>query len=140
DAWNHFKGAEQLAIEKNDERASDAHKEAADLEPKVTKLRLVLPNGVRVQVLVDGSRVDPVDFAQLTTGYAVEPTKEHIVRVVLPEAQEWTRTISGAPGVELPAMVVELGHSAPTPNPTNDRPVQRTVGLAVGAVGVGGIL
>jgi hypothetical protein len=140
DAWNQFKGAEQLAIEKNDERAPDAHKEAADLEPKVTKLRLVLPNGVRVSVLVDGSRVDPVDFAQLTTGYAVEPNKGHVVRVVLPEAQEWTRTISGAPGVELPAMVVELEHPAPAPNRANDRPAQRTVGLALGAAGVGGVL
>src|SRR5262249_2516521 len=57
-----------------------------------------------------------------------------------PEAREWTRTVSGAAGVELPAMVVEFGHPAPAPNPADDRTPQRTVGLAVGAAGVGGIL
>src|SRR5215467_5211955 len=62
DAWNQYKGAEQLAIQKKDERAADARGPLAELEPKVTKLRLVLPHAADVVVKIDGHVVEPTDF------------------------------------------------------------------------------
>jgi hypothetical protein len=140
EAWNQYKGAEQLAVKNNDERARSSHENAAALEPKVLKLRLVLPKTVPdFTVKIDGKNVDKQDYTLLETGYAVEPGQAHSIEVTANNRAPWTKgAVQGAAGAELPAIAVDLG--APlAPEGADVGSGQRTAGLVVGGVGVVGV-
>jgi hypothetical protein len=141
EAWNHFKAAEQLAIRKGDtKRVEVAHAAAADLDRKVTKVRLVLPSDVASLTLkIDGVEVDVTDHWLLSTGYALEPGKAHTLAAESPGKKAWMRSdVKGDPGVELPAMVVDFGRpkDASVPPPPEKTPALRTASYIVGGVGL----
>jgi hypothetical protein len=139
DAWNQYKSAEQLAIQKKDERAADARGPLAELEPKVTKLRLALPQAADTTVRIDGKAVEPADFGLLATGYALTPNDPHTIEVSAPNRRSWTKTsVKGPAGAELPAMTVELG-PAPAPPDREAGTGQRLTGILVGGAGVAGV-
>ncbi len=125
DAWNHYKAAEQLAIRKGDGKRVDvAHAAAADLDRRVTKIRLVLPSDVAgLTLTIDGAAVEATDYALLSTGYALEPRVAHTLAAEAAGKPSWVRRdVHGDPGVELPAMVVDFGRPkdaivAPDPTP-----------------------
>ncbi len=140
EAWNHFKAAEQLALKKGDAvRAGLAHAAAAALDQKVTKVRVVFPEGRSVTLTIDGAKVDETDTWLLATGYALEPNVAHEVVAEAPGMPRWSRRdVVGAPGVELPAMVVTDTRPAPAPAPAGPlvTPKARTAAYVVGGVGV----
>jgi hypothetical protein len=138
DAWNQFKQAEQIAIQKRDaERRDAAQKAIAELEPKVLKLRMTLPTDVNdLVVKIDGRQVAEVDYALLATSYAVEPGQPHHIDVTATNRAPWTKTnLQGAAGAELPAITVDLG-----PPVVVVGAGQRMAGLIVGGVGVAGLV
>jgi len=133
DAWNQYKNAEQLAIAKNDDRRNDARKAINELEPKVLKLRLVLPPLVNMNVRIDGHPVERADFGLLETGYALEPNQPHTVEVTAQNHDLWVKTdVKGPPGAELPAMTVDLGQDTTGTG-------QRFAGIVVGGAGIVGL-
>ena len=144
DAWNHYKGAEQLALAKGDKERSDlARREAATLEPQVLKLRVALPERASITVAVDGVPVPTFDLLLLQTGYAVRPNEPHVIRATEDNHAPWKRDgVQGAPGAELPPFIVDMGpplHTpGPPPDPTRGR-TQRIVGLATAGAGVAGL-
>src|SRR5512140_2655208 len=141
DAWNNFKLAEQIAIQKHDnERRDAAQKAIAELEPKVLKLRLNLPTNVRdLTVKIDGRAVADVDYAQLTTSYAVEPGQAHRIDVTATNRAPWTKAdVQGAAGAELPTINVDLGAPREAEGASAGAG-RRLAGLVVGGVGVAGI-
>lgn len=109
EAWNHYKAAEQLAIAKHDTKRVDlAHAGAAELDGKVTKVRLVLP-ATTLKTSIDGVVVPQTDQWLLGRGYALEPSVPHSFVVELPNQPAWVRRdVKGDAGIELPAMVVEV--------------------------------
>jgi len=138
EAWNHYKAAEQLAIRKGDaQRVKLAHAAAADLDQLVTKVRLVLPADVPVTLTIDGAAVDVTDHWLLATGYALEPGSEHTLTAASAGKPAWKRGgVRGAPGVELAAMVVDLGRDA-EPRPAQERASPlRPASLVIGGLGV----
>lgn len=140
-AWNHYKAAEQLAIRKGDSQRVDlAHGAAANLDRRVTKIRLVLPSEGAVTLKIDGVVVDVTDHWLLTTGYALEPGTRHTLAAEMAGKPPWMRAdVRGDPGVELPAMVVDFGRpkeTALTLEPRPKTPALRTVSYVVGGVGV----
>ncbi len=143
DAWNQYKGAEQLAIQKNDrERADLAHTKAAALEQSVLKVRLVLPERMDFTAKIDGVTVEKPDHSLLATGYAVEPNHAHTIQVTSNNRNPWSKSgVQGPAGAELPALVVDLGPPL-TPegaDAANIGSSQRTAGLVVGGVGIAGL-
>jgi hypothetical protein len=140
DAWNQYKGAEQLAIQKNDPRKDDARKAINELEPKVTKLRLVLPPNAET-VKIDGRVVEKTDFNLLETGYALSPNDPHAIEVTGKNRAPWTKAdVKGPAGAELPAMTVDLGAPlVPEGADPNEGNGQRLAGMVVGAVGIAGV-
>lgn len=139
EAWNHFKAAEQLAIRKGDtKRVEVAHAAAADLDRKVTKVRLVLPSDVPSLTLrLDGTEVDVTDHWLLSTGYALEPGTAHTLAAESPGKPAWLRRdVKGDPGVELPAMVVDFGRPKEAPPQPEKTPPLRTVAYIFGGVGL----
>lgn len=146
DAWNQYKSAEQLAIRKNDApRAELAHAAAAELEPKVLKVRLLLPEAIQYTVKIDGELVSETDYELMGTGYAVAPGSAHTIEVSAKNRSLWVRSgVLGPPGAELPVILVTmLPANAPAhdevPAKKNAGSGQRTIGLAVGGVGIAGV-
>ncbi len=141
DAWNQFKQAEQIAIQKHDaERRDAAQKAIAELEPKVLKLRMTLPTDVKdLVVKIDGRAVAEVDYSLLATSYAVEPGQPHRIDVTARNRAPWSKGgVQGAAGAELPALMVDLG--PPLEAEGSDTGAgQRMTGLIVGGVGVAAI-
>lgn len=139
EAWNHYKAAEQLAIKKGDTKRVDvAHAAAADLDRKVTKVRLVLPaDEPALKLTIDGAEVEITDHWLLSTGFALEPGAAHTLAAESPGKPSWIRRdVKGDPGVELPAMVVDFGRPKDAPLAPEKTPPMRTASYVVGGVGV----
>jgi hypothetical protein len=142
DAWNQYKGAEQLAIQKKDDRAADTRGPLTELEPKVAKIRLVLPQAADMVVKIDGKVVESTDFNLLTTGYAITPNEPHTIEVTARNYRPWTKTdVKGIAAAELPAMTVDLG--PPLVAEGSDAGAgdgQRVAGFVAGGVGLVGVV
>ena len=142
EAWNQFKVAEQIAIQKGDaERRDAAQKAIAELEPKVFKIRMTLPTDARdLVVKIDGRVVADVDYPLLGTSYAVEPGQAHRIDVTAKNRAPWSKAgVQGAAGAEQAAIVVDLGGPL-EPEGADVGSKQRTMGLVVGGVGVAGVI
>jgi len=143
EAFNHYKAAEQLAIAKADNpRAQLARAAAAQLERRVTMLRVVLPPGEVVSFMIDGVAVEAADQWQLATGYALEPGTPHTLVAEASGKARWERRdVSGDVGVELPPVFVEFKASEKSQGPekppegSSSNPL-RTTALITGGVGV----
>ena len=141
DAWNQFKQAEQIAIQKHDaERRDAAQKAIAELEPKVLKVRMTLPTEVKELVIkIDGRQVPEVDYALLATSYAVDPGQPHRIDVTAHNRAPWSKGgVQGPAGAELPAITIDLGPPLQSEDP-NVGAGQRMTGIIVGGVGVAGV-
>ncbi len=141
EAWNNFKLAEQIAVQKHDtERREAAQKAIAELEPKVVKLSIILPTNVReLAVSIDGRVVADVDYAQLATSYAVEPGQAHRIDVTAKNRAPWSKPgVQGPAGAELPAIPVDLGGPL-EPEGSDVGAGRRLAGIVVGGVGVAGL-
>jgi hypothetical protein len=139
EAWNHYKAAEQLAIRKGDTKRVDvAHAAAADLDRRVTKVRLVLPADVAaLSVKIDGAEVEATDHGLLSTGYALEPRTAHTLTAEAPGKKPWVRRdVHGDPGVELPAMVIEFEGPKQAMLAPDKTPPLRTVSYVTGGIGL----
>ncbi len=142
-AWNQFKQAQQAAIQKGDnERKEAAGKNIGELDAAVVKLRMTLPDGLAdLRVKIDGHEVLSIDHELLKTGYAVEPGLPHRIDVTATNRAPWTTPapLKGAPGQELPVIMVDLG--APlVAEGTGVGDGQRRTGLIVGGVGAVGVV
>jgi hypothetical protein len=141
-AFNHYRAAERLATGKGDsQRMALARAAAADLERRVTTVRVVLPSDAVVTLTIDGVDVDVTDHWLLGSGYALESGTAHTLSATAPGKPRWDRhDVRGDPGVELPAIVVDFAAPAArrsavetTTAPTSSL---RSVSLGLGAVGV----
>lgn len=153
DARNHYQAAEQLAIRKGDRHRADlAHAAAADLEPRVTTVRVVLPADLPVSFTIDGVMLDVTDHWLLARGYALEPRSAHTLVAEAPGKATWLRLdVRSDPGVELPAFVVDFGppieRSAGPPRApregTSSNALRTTsfvgIGAGVAALATGGV-
>jgi hypothetical protein len=157
-AWSTFRAAADLAGRTKDPREVVARRHAKELEPKLPSLVITLaPNAdvPNLEVQRDGERV--ASTALGSPSY-VDPGT-HVVFAHAPGKKPWTRQItatatSGATKVEIPVLDVDpatvTASPAPPPTTTTARSTQaeppppasntqRTIGLVVAGVGVGGV-
>jgi len=156
-AWARFRDAADLAERRSDERLKYAQERIAELEPRLTRLRIVVPP----PAIVPGLEVrrDGVVVGQPLWGSAipVDPG-EHVILASAPGKTTWTgKVTTGSKGrtesisiVPLAAAPEPSASSKPSPAasaasspPADERSrgaVQRVLGwssLGVGAVGIG---
>lgn len=151
-AWVEYSDALELATRKNDTRADYARQRLADLEPRLSRLRIDAPTGVTVER--NGTDVSPLLHQDLV----VDPGT-YVIRATQPGKQTWETTIQIAePGhtvrIEVPALTEPERPAPPraeplvaTPSPLREAPAPRrrpllaltlgTVGLGAAAVGLG---
>ena len=149
-AWARFHEAISLAQKLNRaDREKTARDRADKLEPRLIKLTIVAKDR-DPEVKLDGN---PIDAAVLGTALPVDPGK-HTVDASAKGKKPWSTTIevsekNKTPSLEIPALEDEPVAS-PSGNddkkkvvdpPTEESggPGMRTVGIAVGAVGLAGI-
>jgi hypothetical protein len=160
-AWGEFREAAAFAAERGDPREKIARKRAAALEPKLSKLVIVVPkdravsglevrrDGVVVKDAAWGTEV-PVDPGTHTI-VAAAPNKkpwENTVRVAI-GAGTTTVTVNALADAEKPPPPPETAATAPTADTTADAAptaqprasgaTQRTIGLVAAGAGVVGI-
>ena len=144
-AWARFRDAAARAA--RDGRAdweSIARSRAAELEPKLSKLRLDAPTGVNVQR--DG---DAIPTAALGSPLPIDPG-DHDLTASAPGKKRWSTRVSVAAGATVSIAVPALEDEPPASDPAvpggagaDARPAEgsslRTVGFAVGGVGLIGL-
>ena len=137
-AWARYRDAAALAERSgNKERAAIASARAADLEPRLARLRIDRPARPLDGLMIsrDGARVPD---AALGTPMPVDAGTYTLVAEA-PDHQRWTRTITirdgerqtvAIPSLEPQQLVIER-----RPEPPRRRPVQKWIGLAIAGVG-----
>jgi hypothetical protein len=151
-AWAEFREATSAARDAGSkDREELARSRARALEPKLSRLTIVVAKGQTVQVTRDGA---PVDAAAFGTAMPVDPGK-HVIAVTAPGKRKWSTTVEVGPSgsqasVDVPTLADDpQGGSAQEPAGTTAAAVngdsakygssQRTIGIAVGVVGVVGV-
>jgi hypothetical protein len=145
-AFKQFILAEQRAVSLNDERDKVAHKRASALEPKLSKLVLVLPSTNRVEGIEVRSDGDVVkSFGDSIT---VDPGT-HMVEATAPGYKHWESKVDvGGDGATVTATVGPLEKEMvvapppplpqPVPHPSFWTPL-RVAGLVTAGVGLVGV-
>ena len=142
-AWGAYREAELRARASNDaEREAEARRRADALEPRVSKLAIVVPPAARVPGLEVRRDDQPVGEGQWGSAVPAD-AGQHTVQASAPGYKPWSTTVTidkdgSAASVEVTALEklsVMGGSGSP----------QRAVGIAVGSVGlvglaVGGVL
>jgi hypothetical protein len=163
-AWAQFLEAETLSRRAGSElRERVARERAAALEPRLMRLAIEVPEQVRVAGLTvkrDGQIIDPAGWG---SGFPVDPG-EHEVVVTAPGKRDWTRRIvTDREGEQFEVTVTALQDVAPAAEPgppvqaaappavaappapvaapaeADDGSAQRTIGFAVGGLGLVGL-
>ncbi len=91
-AWGSFREAEEMARMKNDDRASYAKEQAAQLEPRLSHLTVLVPDSANLQgleVRVDGS---PISSGAWSLPSPVD-RGPHNVEARAPGHQPWSSTV-----------------------------------------------
>jgi hypothetical protein len=154
-AWAEFREATSAARDAGSkDREELARGRARALEPKLSRLTIIVGRGQGVQVTRDGS---PVDAAAFGTAMPVDPGK-HLIAVSAPGKRKWSTTVEvGAAAaqvsVQVPALVDEpqgsttaasagtgTGQAGAEAGPPPGGSQQRTIAIAVGVVGVAGVM
>lgn len=139
-AWARFRdAASRAAREARGDWESIAKTRAAELEPKLARVRVDAPSGVTVR-----RDDDEIPTAALGSALPVDPG-EHVITAAAPGKKAWTAKVTVAPGatstVTVPALEDDASSvkpDAPTPHAEGGSSL-RTVGYAVGAVGLVGL-
>lgn len=153
-AWTEFREARAIAVrDGRDERIELADEHLKALEPKLSKLVIVVPHDVDVpamEVRVDERAVLRPAWG---TGIALDPG-EHVIEAVAPGKEPWRTQVTVLPDADLKTMVVPAWQDAaaapvtppppiaPSPVVTERPPVtspDRTGALIVGGIGLGTI-
>lgn len=132
-SWSEF--TEAIAFARRDrrgDREAEASEHASKLEPRLSRLTVVVPDGARV----DGLRVerDGRDISPASWSVAMPVDGgDHVVRATAPGRQPFTTTIAlpsegGTATVEIPALAL-----APAPQPAPPPPVAATPALLLTA-------
>lgn len=159
-AWATFREAESVARGRGDqERASIAKQRAAALEPRLSKLQIMVAQGSPADLVVkqDGAMVPRESW---DIAVPVDPGS-HTIEVSATGKRTWTQTVTiGADGAQARLDVPTLedapkeaapppvpASTTPPPQPVHQQPMteeshgsaQRTIGIVVGLVGVAGV-
>ncbi len=148
-AWGEFRAVEQQARAANrEDRVKLARERAAKLEPRLSRLKIVVPPEAKVEGLV--VKVDGEEKAEpLWTGFAVDPGTRTI-EVSAPKKKTATLEVNvDQEGATLPVTIPVLEDEVveePPPPPTVPIDAQydanrsrKTTGLIVGGVGLGAL-
>jgi hypothetical protein len=151
-AWGAFREAEEMAHMKNDDRASFAHDQAAQLEPRLSHLTVSVPDSSNLQGLE--VRIDGAPVTSGAWGIATPiDTGSHGVEARAPGHETWSSSVvvtgeSQEVRVEVPLLTesaapppTAAGGSAPVHVQVDDSgsPIRTLgwVGIGVGAASVG---
>jgi hypothetical protein len=143
EAWKHLREAQRLAYLHRDERTKVASDRAAALEQRLPIVHVVVPATVLQQpgleVRVDGQLIDPFFYE---TGILALPAGPHTVEATTP-ARQWSHDVVAQAGATT-AVTVQLqpipaGAGPVVVEPPDHGKSQRTVGIIVGVVGLGGL-
>lgn len=146
-AWVEYSDALEIATRKHDTRADYARQRLADLEPRLSRLRIDAPTGVTVER--NGTDVSPLVHQDLV----VDPGT-YVIRATQTGREPWETTIQVAePGhtvrIEVPTLTTPEPPAhpraaplvvAPSPPPEREAPAPRRrplLALTLGAVGLG---
>jgi hypothetical protein len=138
-AWNAYNAAEFLAKKDNDNnRAQFAHNEAAQLEPKLSKLKINAKDTPGLQIRRDDSEVAKGLWG---TVIPVDPG-EHKIEATAPGYSVWTTIIKIGPEkdlqtIEIPELTKAIEPEKPGSRPN---PALRPAAFAVGGVGAAGLI
>ncbi len=163
-AWTAYReAAERAAAKGQEKREAVARSEAAELEPRLPKLRIVVdepPSGTLLEVSVDGERwvsdawnvptpIDPGSHALVVSAAGFAPWSTTVfsaqattLEVVVPRLVELSRpqpqpVVPPAPPARRPEPSV-AGPHARTATTSAGR-TQRVIGVVVGGIGVAGL-
>jgi serine/threonine-protein kinase len=155
-AWAMFKEAAASAAQSNDKRGTVARERAAKLEPRLSRLMIIVPHQAAVQGMVvqrDGVALGVTEWA---LPVPVDPGV-HTVAASAPGFRPWTTTVQlptrpdtlevtvplldpapGTPATASPASSSPSPSESPPP-PARRGSTQRIVGLVVAGAGVVGL-
>lgn len=152
-AWGAFREAELRWRQRSDGRADEAKKRADMLEPKLSKLTIIVPAVARAPGLVVKRNGIELGEAQWSTGVPVDPAVVAI-EASAPERETWKTSVPvagageitielpalkalPAPASTMPAMVAPTSTAeAPLVTPAEFWSTQRKAGSVLGASGV----
>lgn len=137
-AWARYRDAAALAERSgNKERAAIASARAADLEPRLARLKIDRPARPLDGLMIsrDGARIPD---AALGTPMPVD-AGTYTLAAEAPDHQRWTRTITIRDGdrqsVAIPSLEPQQIVIEHRPEPPRRRPVQKWIGLAIAGLG-----
>jgi tetratricopeptide (TPR) repeat protein len=140
-AYGAFDQAAALARRSGDmHRAEEAERRARALEPNLAKITVIVPEASRLpglSVLRDGRSLGA---GQWEVAVPVD-AGPHTVEAAAPGRRPWKATVqvSSVPGT-VQVTVPELSAAKEPRESPEGRPVQRFAGIAVGSLGLGGLL
>jgi len=146
-ALDHWERGAALVDDRNDPRTKVAKDRIADLEPRVPRIRVVVPPASSAaEIMLDGVKLDP---AALVAPLRVDPGK-HVFVVKAAGRQDVRREISigerertefvakiGEPNAAGP---VPTGTGTSVPPPVSGPPPMKVAGFVVGGVGLASLL
>lgn len=146
-AWGMFNEAEDAARRAHDTlgRDEEAHRRAQQLEPRLSRLIIAVSRENRtssLEVLRDGQ---PVGEGMWGTAIPVDPG-EHTIEARAPGKEPWTgrARVEASPGtmtVSVPALgAAKLSGGGAVPGEEKGGGAQRTAGIALGGIGVAGVV
>lgn len=155
-AWASFREAKELAGSKGDARESVAKDRAAALEPKLSRLSLVVPSESEAHGLELQRDGQTVGKALWGTAVPVDPGK-HTIVAKADGKQTWTKEIEVKEAgktvtLAIPALAANAAPPPPVvvpiaPPPPAEKPPEKsggsplkTVGFVLGGLGVGGLV
>jgi hypothetical protein len=150
-AWWHFRAAALLAFLRHDERFAAAQERAAALLPSLARIGVQVPLATLetpgFEILIDGK---PVDRFHVAAGVVAAAPGEHLIEARDAKGRRFRRgVVTERSDAVLVRVVLEEPMTAPPipppapgaePPPTTSSSSGRTVGLALGATGIGVML
>ena len=142
-AYNTYKDAQKMAIDRKDKKQRDkvAGRHMEELEPRLTKLSIVVPQDQRVPGLVvtrDGNKVDPSEFG---LAEPIDPGS-YTITATAPNHDKWSQKVDamgeGQTATVTVGPLVKIAVAPPAPAPDAPDPAFafHVGGIVTGAVGL----
>lgn len=139
-AWARYRTASDLATKASDVRKADADAKVTALEPKVSRLVVLVPESMKwLGGLVIERDGVPLGAATWGAGMPIDPGT-HEVTATAPGKKKWaTKVEVTRPGTSLTVTVPELDDAPKGAQAGEGMPTVRTAGFVVGGLGLVGV-
>ncbi|HEY1956418.1 MAG TPA: hypothetical protein VGH28_12420 [Polyangiaceae bacterium] len=142
-SYKTYKDAQKMALDRKDKKQRDkvAERHIEELEPRLTKLAIVVPHDQRVPGLVvsrDANKVDPAEFG---LAQPIDPGS-FTITATAPNYEKWSQKVDASGEGQTatvtvgPLVKIAIAQPGPPPNAPDPAFVYHVGGIVTGAIGL----